>query len=274
MKKNALQLTFVALILLCGNVKSQEITLGAKGGFSIPNLTGGSSDNPLNTGYSSRLGADGAIYGEYHVNKKFSVSVGIEYSSQGGKKDKFQAYPTPAEVAPLFAPNPAPTYLYANFKSEAKMDYLLVPILAKYNWRLGKKSPVRIYAAFGPFAGYLIDAKQITSGSSTISMMNPDGKTYTGLIIPPATTAVAQSFNQTTNIRSQLYTFNLGIEGFAGVSYNIDRSNAFFIEGGGNYGFMSIQKGTANGKNYTGAGVLTFGYSHTFVKKNIERGNR
>jgi hypothetical protein len=37
-----------------------------------------------------------------------------------------------------------------------------------------------------------------------------------------------------------------------------------FIEGGGNYGFLTIQKDSANGKNNTGAGVVNLGYAYTF----------
>ena len=267
MKKNALLLTIAALFILFGNLYSQEITIGAKGGLSIPNLTGGSSVNPLSSGYSSGTGADGGIYAEYHITKPFSVSVGLEYSSQGGKKNGFQAYTTPAQIAPLFAPYPAPTYLYADFKSVAKLDYVLVPILARYTWKISKKSPFKIYAAFGPFAGFLLNAHQVTSGSSPISMMNPDGKTYTQLPIPPSTTPQSVSFDATTSIKDSLNTFNAGICGFVGISYSFNKKHTIFIEGGGNYGFLSIQKGTANGKNNTGAGVVTVGYAYTIPGK-------
>ena len=57
------KITFVLFILV--NILSVEVahaqnfTLGLRGGISIPNLTaGGAEKNPLNTGYSSRLGPD------------------------------------------------------------------------------------------------------------------------------------------------------------------------------------------------------------------------
>ena len=252
MKKNALLLTLAVLFILISNLYSQQITIGAKGGLSIPNLTGGSSQNPLSEGWASRMGADGGIYGEYHVTKPFSISVGLEYSSQGGQKSGLQAFPNL---------QPPPTYLYADFKNNAKDDYLLFPVLAKYTWKISKKSPFKIYASFGPFAGILLDAKQVTSGSSTLSMLNPDNKTYTQI------TSTQQPFNATTNIKNDLNSFNVGIEGFVGISYRLNKKSTVFIEGGGNYGFMSIQKGTANGKNYTGAGVVTIGYAYTIPGK-------
>ena len=254
MKKNVLLLTFATLFILSSNLYSQEITIGAKGGLSIPNLSGGGSQNPLSEGWSSRMGADGGIYGEYHVTKPFSISVGLEYSSQGGKKSGLQAFPTPVpDQAYISSP-----YLYADFKNNAQYDYLLIPVLAKYTWKISKKSPVRIYASVGPFAGFLLDAKQITSGTSTI-YLDPAGQQA----LPGGT----QPFNATTNIKNDLNSFNVGIEGFVGISYRLNKKSTVFIEGGGNYGFMSIQKGTANGKNYTGAGVVTIGYAYTIPGK-------
>jgi hypothetical protein len=44
-----------------------------------------------------------------------------------------------------------------------------------------------------------------------------------------------------------IQTINLGIEGNLGINYFFGRSNVF-IEGGGNYGFLNIQKGKQNGK--------------------------
>jgi len=253
MKKNALLLTIAVLLILISNLYSQQITIGAKGGLSIPNLTGGSSQNPLNEGYSSRMGGDGGIYGEYHMTKSFSISLGIEYSSQGGQKKGLQAFPVPTQFA-AYVSSP---YLYANFKSEAKMDYMLIPVLARYIWKISKKSPFRIYAAFGPFAGFLLDARQVTTGSSAL-FMDAQGQQQI---------APSQSFDNTTNIKSDLYKFNAGINGFVGISYRLNKKSTVFIEGGGNYGFMSIQKGTANGKNYTGAGVVTVGYAYTLPGK-------
>ena len=267
MKKGILHLTFIVVLLLSNNGFAQKLTFGLKGGYSIPNLTGGSSDNPLNTGYSSRLATDGGVYGEYHVTKKFSVSIGIEYSSQGGLKNKFQAFPTPDKFIPYLG-DPTPPYLYANFKSEAKINYLLMPLLARYTWRINKNSPVRIYAALGPFAGYLLNAHQVTTGSSDISMLNPDKTTYTTL------TAQPESFDNKKDIKNELYKFNAGINGLLGISYNITKQDAIFIEGGGNYGFLAIQKGTANGKNKTGAGVITLGYAYTLQNKYYRQGHR
>ncbi|MDH7463082.1 porin family protein [Chitinophagaceae bacterium 26-R-25] len=253
MKKISL-LLLAAITLGHLNVKAQTIDIGAKGGISIPNLTAGGSDqNPLNTGYSSRLGPDFAVFAEFHFSKLFSLQPQIEYSSQGGKKDGLQAFPVPAELQPMFPPGQVPPYLYANFKSEAKLNYVMIPILAKFGWDLGKSSAWRLYVDAGPFVAFCVSAKQVTSGSSEV-YADPSGQNA----LPVGT----QSFDNTQDIKDQLHNANFGIEGNVGIAYKIHRSS-IFIEGGGNYGFINIQKGSANGKNNTGAGCVTIGYAYT-----------
>jgi hypothetical protein len=253
MKKLIFYLSFSISTLLFFNADAQNVALGIRGGISIPNLSAGSNnENPLNTGYSSRLGPDAGIFAEFKFSDLFSLQPMIEYSSQGGKKDGLQAYPTPTQIAEGYQQQgaQAPTYLYANFNSTAKLNYLMLPVLAKFGWNF-KSSPLRFYVDAGPFLGLLVSAKQVTTGSSDL---------YTD---PAGTQALpygTQSFNNTQDIKDQLHTFNVGLEGNVGLAYKFKKS-CIFIEGGGNYGFLNIQKGTANGKNNTGAGTVAIGYS-------------
>ncbi len=246
MKKNVIQLTLIALLLGC-NLYAQKVSIGFKGGFNIPNLTPGGSQNFLNSGYSSQLRADGGIYGEYHINKRFSISVGAEYSSQGGVTESFQT---------ALNSFPPPENLYLNYQREVKLDYLLVPVLARYSWKKNKRSRLGLYTAIGPFAGYLLKARQFKTYSATF-----EDEARTKLI--------DEEFlpDNQADIKNDMYTFNVGIEGFVGIAYNLTRNHTLFVEGGGNYGFLSIQKPIENGKAFTGAGVVTFGYSYTFQKK-------
>ncbi len=272
MKKNAILLTFAILSLVCTMGFGQKITIGVKGGFSIPKLSGGSSDDPLSTGYSSRFAEEGGIYAEYHTNKKFSVSLGVEYSSQGGKKDKLQALTTPKEIPVFILPFPTPKYLYADYKSEAKINYVLIPLLARYNWRINPKSPVRIYAALGPFAGILLNAKQVISGGSQAIYSDPSGKSP--ITLPGDPTQMKIPFDKTVNIKDSLNRYNTGICGFVGISYSITKKHSIFLEAGGNYGFIAIQKGKGIGKNNSGAAVVTVGYAYTLQNKYYYRGRR
>lgn len=255
--KKKLFVLFSVLLFLFQRTSAQNFSVGVRGGISIPNLTAGSSEkNPLNTGYKSRLGADAGIFAEHHFSYLFSVELMLEYSSQGGKKDGMQAFTTPPEMAAMFPPGQAPQYLYANFKSEAKLNYLLVPVLAKFSWRIVHNKPLKVYLDAGPFAGFLLSAHQVTSGSSMV-YLDQQGQQP----ISPG----PQPFDSNNNIQDQLNTFNLGVSGNVGFQYGAGRSR-IFIEGGGNYGFLNIQKGTANGKNHTGAATVAIGYAYSIGK--------
>ncbi|MBO9732729.1 MAG: PorT family protein [Chitinophaga sp.] len=245
-----------AIVLFCATKASaQQIDLGARGGISIPNLTGGGSEeNPLNKGYKSRQGPDFGIFGEYHFSKLFSVEAMISYSSQGGKKDGMQAFPVPAAYATSLPPGTK--YLYADFKSQAKLNYLMVPILAKFGWNLGPTSPLRLYVDAGPFFGFLLSGKQVMSGGNQPLYMDENGKAPLG---------ASSNFDQTVDIKDQLNTFNFGVSGNVGLAYIFGR-NQVFVEGGGNYGFLNIQKGSANGKNNTGAATASIGYAYRIKK--------
>jgi hypothetical protein len=191
------------------------------------------------------LGSDFGVFGEYKISELFSLQAMIEYSEQGGKKNGMQA---------ITNPQPPPQYLYANFKSEAKLNYLMIPILAKVGWNL-KDGLFRFYASGGPFVSFLVFAKQVTSGQSPF-YLDADGQ---------QPISQAQSFNNTQDIKNQIKSTNVGFEGNVGFIYRRGLNN-FFIEGGGNVGFLNIQKNSENGKNITGAGTVNVGYSRTLHK--------
>lgn len=237
-----------------------QVEYGVFGGISVPNLSAsGSENNPLNTGYSSRLGPDFGIISETHFTKLFSMESRIEYSAQGGKKDGMQAFPTPAIVAGYLQSRgmAAPTYLYANFKSEARLSYLRFPFLAKLGWNFGKMGHFRFSVGAGPFVGFLLSARQVVSGNSK-AYFDPEGQ--------QALPFGSQSFDSTNNIRDQLHKANFGVDGNIGLAYVFGNKlvNKIFLEAGGNYGFVNIQKGSENGKNNTGAATLLLGYTYRF----------
>ena len=226
-----------------------NLFIGVEGGISIPNLSAGSGNtNPLSNGYSSRLGADFGILAEYQINKWFSIQPGINYSQQGGKHDGFQAFPTPTEAAAAFPPGEAPKYLYANYNSTAKLNYLMVPVMGKFNFHLTNK--LKLYAETGLFAGFLLSAETVSSGSSNV-YADPAGTQELPIGVLP--------FNNSDNIKDSVNTFNFGVIGALGLSYQLGRGK-IFIEGGGNYGFINIQKNADDGKNYTGAATVHIGY--------------
>jgi hypothetical protein len=255
--------TLLFLLLLGSSftaVRAQKAEYGLFGGISIPNLTSGSGNNPLNSGYSSRFGPDFGLINEVHLTRLFSIEGRIEYSAQGGKKNGLQAFPTPPETAQYFEMQgmEAPPYLYANYKSEARINYLrLLPVMPKLGWDLGRQSPFRFSVSAGPFLGILLSAKQVTKGSSEV-YADPGGQ--------QALPGGAQSFDASTNIRDQLHKANFGIDGNIELAYlfGADRMHKIFLKAGGNYGFIKIQKNTDDGKNNTGAATVLLGYTYGF----------
>jgi len=248
-------------------IDTPRFALGIRGGISIPNLSGGgsSSQNPLNTGYSSRTGLDAGIFAEFRFSGLFSLQPMLEYSAQGGKKDGLQAFPTPPALAAFFqqAGQTPPTYLYDNANSTAKINYLMLPILAKFGWDFSKT--IRFYVDAGPFLGYLVYAHQVITKSGGFDL-KPDGSEPLSEFSPDA----PKNIDSDTDIKDQLHDFNFGFEGNVGFAYKLFDGNReigyFFVEGGGDYGFLNIQKGTANGKNNIGAGTANIGYTFCLGK--------
>jgi hypothetical protein len=250
MREHIVMLTLVALFFPGNTLYAQKLTVGFKGGLSVPNLTTGGSETPLNAGYSSNIRAGGGMYGEYHINRKFSISVGAEYSTQGGVMEKFETLTNDAL---------SPATIYSDYKFETKLDYILVPVLARYSWQKNKRSRMKVHAAIGPFAGYLLKANDVRSYFATYE---DEART---LLIDEVYSS------EKVDIKDVLYTFNVGIEGLAGLSYSLNKKHALFIEGGINYGFLSINRVEAAGKNFTGAAFVNLGYTYTLQKQRSGR---
>jgi hypothetical protein len=244
----------IFFLLTASAVEAQSFSAGIKGGLSIPNLTSGGTSNPINSGYSSGLGPDAALFGEYHVSDLFSVELSLEYSTQGGKKNGKQALPVPSWVASQFPPGQAPPYLWANFDASAQFDYLLIPLLGKFGLDLGTTGAWRIYADAGPFIGFLLSAKSVTKGNSNVYA---DEAQTQPLLFAPI------SFDTTADIKSQLNNTNYGIAANIGIAYRFG-DHQVFLEGGGNYGFQILQKNKEDGQNHAGAVVVRIGYAYTF----------
>ena len=256
MKKLTLFIFFCGLLLQSMSVKSQNFAFGVKGGLNAAFLSAGDrSRNPLVVAYDQRVAPGAAVFVEFKFSDRFSLQPMIEYSSQGGEKEGLRPFATPDQIAQTYPPGQAPQYVYANFESETQLNYLIIPILAKYAFNV-IKAPFRLYADGGPFVGYMLSAYQVTSGQSQF-YTDPDGQH----IIPGG----VQSFNNTTDIKGQLRRFNLGFEINIGLNFKMGRNNVF-AEVGGSFGELNIQKFSKDGTNETYANMIQIGYSHWFGK--------
>ncbi len=262
-KRNLILITFIFCGILSATAQSGKFYVGAKAGLGIPNLTAGSITTPLSEGYASRLGFYGGLVSELRTSAHFGFRAELNFSSQGGKRDGLQALPLPAELEPLWQALPMfgitpDEYMYASIKSEAVLNYIELPVLAKYRFSLNSR--INFYMQAGPVLGFLVNAKNITSGSSQI-YIDKDGNLALDdvLIVAQQTPMGAQSFNHTENITSDVRRFNIGGQGAIGFGL-ATKSGELFIEGGGNYGFIPVQKDESNGNNNAGAGTVTVGY--------------
>ncbi|SEN99351.1 Outer membrane protein beta-barrel domain-containing protein [bacterium A37T11] len=270
------QVTLLCIGLLFAGFLQAQVSIGVRGGLSIPNLTSaGKDETPLSKGYSSTVGPGFAIFADFKISNLFSIEPAVEYSAQGGKKDGISAIPTaeitsqiPAELLPTIEAalgGNIPKYIYADYKAKAKFNYLMVPVLAKFGWDLHQDSPWRVYGGVGPFIGFLLNAKSTTTGNNepnnTVYLDEAGTQTLPDFIGGSAN-PLALPLNKETDIKDDLHKINVGFEAKVGFNYKLKRSN-IFIEGGGNYGFIKIQKDAENGKNNTGAGIVMVGYSYT-----------
>lgn len=117
----------VIAVLSLSYTQAQEVQFGAKAGVNFANLTGDVEDSDMRTSF--HLGA----VAEIKINEKFSVQPELLYSSQGTtSKEKFEGI---------------------SFESTIKLDYIAVPIMAKYYVAQG------LSLEAGPQIGFLVAAE-------------------------------------------------------------------------------------------------------------------
>jgi hypothetical protein len=234
-------------------LNAQGFYLGAKGGWSLPELSGG--NNEISKGWKTRSAFNFGVLATSEISKQFAFQIEVNYASQGGQKNSIQ--PIPDGVVPGL---PTGMAFYADFKSVAVLNYLEVPVLAKYMF-INSHSQ-RFYIDAGPYFGYLLNAHNKTSGTSSIFT----DKSGTPLMIPNPQNPdqyiplPAQSFDANTNITSDINKFNFGINGGVGIGQNLGIGD-LFLDIRGYYGILNIQKYSVNGKNNSGALVVSLGYA-------------
>jgi hypothetical protein len=218
------------------------ILVGVHAGSSIPNLHAG-DNNPISIGWSSRVAFAFGLFAEYDVSSWFAIQPEVNYAPQGGKRNGVQ--PIPYDATAFGAPSG--TVLYGDFNNTADIDYLEIPVLAKY--RIGGAR--QFYATFGPYVGFLLTAKNVSSGSSLVYLDQQKTQPVTGSPV---------DFGATTDIKSELRSTNWGIQGGVGYQRPIG-SGRIELDVRGGYGLVNVQKDTAvNGKNNTGSLVVSLGY--------------
>ena len=249
-------LLFLIMLISCVAAFAQderESFVGLKGGISIPKLSG-SGENEQSRDYKSRIAPNFGVFFELGVTDKFSVQPEINFAGQGGKRDGIQPVSAPLPGLP---PLPGGAFYYADFKNTAVLNYIEIPVLAKY--KFGSKGKPRIYINGGGFYGRLLNAKTKTEGSSTL-YLDRDGRIP--VLLPPLGTPLPPiSFDAKTDIKDDVNANNFGLTGGGGLEIPAGK-NYFVIDARVSLGLLSIQKDTArNGNSKTGNLVISFGYA-------------
>src|SRR5580704_6866148 len=131
-----LTLSFFLLSFYAENCGAQNFQPGFKGGLSLPNLTS-SGGSDVSRGYKTISGPDFALVSDYKLSEKFSLETSLEWSTQGGQKSGLQTIPASPELTQYFPPGSDAQYLYANFTSMVRLQYLMLPVLLKYKMSIG-----------------------------------------------------------------------------------------------------------------------------------------
>jgi hypothetical protein len=296
MNKKLCLVLLASSLLMCHISWAQDVKFGFRGGMNLSSIMAGGKSTPVSEGYKSRTAAGWGLFTELQLNPAVSLRLGVEYSGMGGKKNGMQAMPsqrlitemgnsigmgiTEQQLAALGALMVGlPSYYYANIDNTTKFDYVMVPLLAQFGWDIGQ-SPWRVYVNGGPFVSFLLSGKQYSkgtsklysdaSGNSTLWDVFPDVVMVGDMPIPKSfvvsqfpdvekTLGTPATFS-TTSITSEMKSTNFGITGNVGIRYQCNR-NYFFLEVGGNYGFITVQNEDVNGSNRIGAVSVMAGYA-------------
>lgn len=235
---------------------------GIKGGLSVPNLKSGSTENDWNKDYESRQGPYFALVAQYRLSKYFYFQPELAYAAEGGRRDNIQPMSIPQQYLAQFqqAFHTSKDYLYANLRNVSRLNYLQLPLLIKFEHPIAFKGHLQAFVQAGPYLGYLLVSKQVVNSSDLHVYVNDDG---TGEIPP---TLVHQFFGSSIDTviqaKDQLHSWNIGIQGGVGLAW-ISGNHKIFVEGGGNYGFVPVQKADEHGKNDIGAATILIGYLRT-----------
>ena len=231
-------------------VVAGDLWLGVRGGPSLPQLSGGG--NEVSRDYSSILAPNLGLVVDYFFTKHWALQVEVVYSVQGGEREGLQPI---TQTPPGLPANPLGPYYYADFDNKSLLEYLEIPIMAKYQAELSKHW--RGFAQGGPYVGFMLSAEQRTRGFSQIYLT----EYRTPLIDPRTEQPVASNFHANTDVMGDLNTVNAGITAGLGVGYMLSDRQQVFLEIRGQYGLIPLQEDTdKNGESHVGAAVFSLGY--------------
>ncbi len=235
-----------------------QVRIGIQGGLSVPDLSGG--NNEISQGYTSRLAPNFGITAEFGITNNFSIEPQVNFDGQGGQRNGLQPI---TNLPPQLPELPSGNYYYASFDNMSILNYIEIPVLAKYTFRLGGFG-LNINA--GPYVGFLLDATEKTSGTSQIYL---DRAGTTPLAMPNGNggyaVVPAQSFDANTDVTNSINEVNFGIAGGVGIDLPVSTRSSLSLDVRGLYGLTNVQKYSQDGTSHTGNLIVSLGYSYELI---------
>jgi len=263
------KLLLVCFVLAMTTNYAQTNKYGIRAGVGIPNLES-TDDNIYSKGYETVLGFDGSLFADFGITERFSIKAELGFSRKGGERNGMQPIP-PAALPPALGDLlPAGTDIYAEFDNKAVFSYIGIPILAKYEWSLGKSWGVYVNA--GPYVDFIISPKQITDSNGLVPIWLDEGGTVPLMVpIPPTYQEYVQAagdFTAETDINSDLSNMDFGAMAGIGVTFDVSENSEILFDMRGSYGFIPLQSDVDTyGTVHMGNMTFALGYAYTIPSK-------
>jgi outer membrane protein with beta-barrel domain len=121
-------ITVLIVVLTVVSLNAQDFKYGVKAGanFSAQSELGDIFDNN-----EIRTGFNAGVYGNYSLNKRFSLQSELNYEQKGSDNDE----------------------------AISKLDYLTIPVLANYSLGETRNSALNFSVYAGPYAGILLNSE-------------------------------------------------------------------------------------------------------------------
>ncbi|WP_440998822.1 porin family protein [Fodinibius sp. SL11] len=176
----ALGLILVGLTFMNVNTADAQPNIGVKGGLDFAKLSYSSSGASISS--SSTTGFVAGVYTNFEMSSGFMLQPELLYVQKGAEST------------------------FSNTTTTTTLDYIEIPVLAKYGFSAGGSS-FKPYAAAGPYLGFNVNAESESSGQTTDISDNVKGT----------------DFGVAGEVGANISGFNIGVRYDLGIT-NIDDS--------------------------------------------------
>lgn len=277
--RNLNKFLVVVLALISFINYAQTNKYGIRAGVGIPNLK--STDNNIySKDYKSVTGFDGSFFADFGITENFSIKAELGFLKKGGERNGMQPVPTATlnstpegEAFGEYLDQIGVETIYADFESRAVFPYIEIPILAKYEWNIGKTWGV--YVNGGPYIDFMLSPKQITKSGTSEQPLVPIFKDENGMepvMVPYPPDYIPGpafgNFNAETDISKDLETIDFGAMFGVGITAAISNHSELLFDVRGSYGFIPLKNDKEiYGTVHMGNMSFALGYAYTFESK-------